>query len=77
MQDGTPPIQFLIRDRDAQYPRAFDSVWTSNTGTIVRTPVPAPNAHAVAERWNRSVREEWLDTILIRNERHLQRVLTA
>ena len=44
---------------------------------IVRTPYRAPNANAVAERWIRSVREECLDHLLILNEAHLRRVLTA
>ena len=31
----------------------------------MRTPVQAPNANAVAERWIRSVREECLDKLLM------------
>ncbi len=34
-------------------------------------------SNAVAERWIRSVREECLDHLLILNEAHLRRVLTA
>src|SRR3712207_4383260 len=45
--------------------------------TIIRTPVQAPNANGVAERWIRSVREECLDRMLMRGERQLQRVLAA
>ena len=49
--------------------------------TIIRTPRypsgEAPNAHALAERWIGSVREECLEEILIVNERHLSRVLTT
>ncbi len=35
----------------------------------------APNAHAVAERWVRSARDECLDHLLIFGKRHLHRVL--
>ena len=41
----------------------------------LRTPVKAPRANELAERWVRSVRNECLDQVLIVNEWHLQRVL--
>lgn len=39
------------------------------------TPLQAPNANAYSERWVRTVREEFLDHILIINEAHLCRAL--
>ncbi len=75
IQDRTAPIHFLIHDRDAKFSVAFDTMFTSEHVTIIRTPVRAPNANAFAERWIRSVREECLDKLLILNERHLHRVL--
>ncbi len=44
---------------------------------MVRTPYRAPTANAIAERWVGSVRRECLDHLLIVNEAHLRRVLTA
>ena len=77
IQDRTVPMRFLIRDRDTKFTAAFDTVFTSENVTIIRTPVRAPNANAFAERWIRSVREECLDRVLILGAEHLRRVLTA
>src|SRR5919112_1968923 len=77
LQDGRLSVRFPIRDRDTKFSAAFDTVFRSEGATIVRTPYRAPNANAVAERWIRSAREECLDHLLILNEAHLRRVLTA
>jgi transposase InsO family protein len=67
--------RFLIRDRDAKFTRAFDDVWRSTGGEVICTPVQAPNANAVAERWIGTVRRECLDQLLIVGRRQLVRVL--
>ena len=68
-------IRFLIRDRDSKYSGPFDQVFRSEQIRIVRTPVRAPKANAVAERFVRTLRAECLDWLLILNRRHLERVL--
>ena len=68
-------VRFLIRDRDSKYSRPFDEVFRSEEIRIVRTPVRAPKANAIAERFVRTVRGECLDWLLILNRRHLERVL--
>lgn len=68
-------VRFLIRDRDSKYSGPFDQVFRSEGIRIVKTPVRAPKASAIAERFVRSVRSECLDWLLILNRSHLERVL--
>ena len=68
-------MRFLIRDRDSKYSGTFDEVFRSGGIRIVKTPVRAPQANAIAERFVRTVRAECLDWLLILNRRHLERVL--
>ena len=42
---------------------------------IIKMPVRAPRANAIAERWIASARRECLDLMLITGERHLRMVL--
>src|SRR5215213_4985947 len=44
-------VRFLIRDRDSKFTRAFDDIWHGLGAQVIRTPIQAPNANAVAERW--------------------------
>jgi putative transposase len=67
--------RFLIRDRDSKYSGPSDEVFRSEGIRMVKTPVRAPKAKAIAERFVRTVRTECLDWLLILNRRHLQRVL--
>jgi putative transposase len=64
-------IKFLVRDRDAKYTSVFDQVFTSLDMRIIQTPVRAPRANAIAERWIGTVRRECTDRLLIYSERHL------
>jgi hypothetical protein len=68
-------VKFLIRDRDTKFVGPFDEVLTSIGARVVKTPVRAPRANAFAERFVRTTRTECLDWLLIRDERHLERVL--
>ena len=68
-------VRFLIRDRDSKYSGPFDEVFRSESIRIVMTPMRAPKANAIAERFVRTVRSECLDWLLILNRRHLEHVL--
>jgi putative transposase len=67
--------RFLIRDRDSKYSGPFDEVFLSEQIRIVLTPIRAPKANAIAERFVRTLRAECLDWLLILNRRHLELVL--
>jgi transposase InsO family protein len=75
LDDRLADFTFLIRDRDSKFTGVFDAVFASEGIRILRTPVRAPRANAIAERWIGTVRREVLDRMLIVNRRHLETVL--
>lgn len=73
--DRAAQFRYLIRDRDSKFTGVFDAVFASEDIRILRTPVLAPRANAIAERWIATVRRELLDLMLILDRRHLETVL--
>jgi hypothetical protein len=70
-------VRFLIHDRDTKFCGPFDTTIRSEGVRVIETPLQAPKANAIAERWVRTVRTECLDHLLIVGRRHLEQVLRA
>ena len=51
LHDQPSRFRYLIRDRDSKYTREFDAVFESVGIEIVKNPVRAPKANAIAERF--------------------------
>jgi putative transposase len=80
LREATPyghAPKYLICDHDSKFGSCFRRVATTSGIKLLKTPVHAPRANAVCERFMRSVRKECLDHLLILHERQFQRVLNA
>jgi transposase InsO family protein len=77
IQEGSLSVTMLLHDRDGKFPPSFDAVFKSEGLEVALSPPRSPWANGVAERGVRSVGHECLDQLLILNEHHLLRVLTA
>ena len=75
LDDRANRFRFLIRDRDSKFTAAFDAVFAGADMRIIRTPIRAPRANAIAERFIGTLRRECLDHFLITGSRHLDVVL--
>ncbi len=67
--------RYLIFDRDAKF--GFETLEAVKTigSEPVRTSFRSPSQNGVAERWVESCRRDLSDHVIVRNERHLRRLL--
>lgn len=75
LEDEKRIVRFLIRDRDAKFVGPFDDVMRSRRGARHPHARSIARANAFTERFVRTATTEGLDWLLIRGERHLERVL--
>ncbi len=68
--------RYLIRDNDAKYGTEFDRVALGAGIEVLHTPIAAPRANSVCERFLGSLRRECLDCLFILSERHLRQCVT-
>jgi hypothetical protein len=61
IRDEGVPVRFLIRDRGAMFPPAFNTECAGASVTIIGTPYRKRKTSAVSECWLQSVREKYLD----------------
>ena len=67
--------KYLIRDNDGKYGHKFKYVLESSGIKDINTPVRAPRANAICERFIGTLKQNCLDHYLILHERQLRRVV--
>ncbi|MFD4644825.1 integrase core domain-containing protein [Streptomyces sp. NPDC058441] len=68
-------VTYLIRDRDAKFPRLFDEILADAGIEVVLSGVQVPRMNSIMERWVQTCRHELLNRTLIWNQRHLLHAL--
>ena len=66
---------YLIHDRDRVWGAGFGQRTSAMDIKSLRTPIQAPRANSIAERWVRTARRECLDHLIPLSEDHLRRIL--
>jgi putative transposase len=73
---GDHSYRFVIHDRDSIFSGELDEGVTAMGVRVIRTPVRAPKANAVCERFGGTLRRECLDFLIPVHELHLKRILS-
>ena len=68
--------RYLIFDRDAKFGLDAIAAVRAMDSQPVRTSFRSPWQNGIAERWVGSCRRDLLDHVIVRDERHLKRLLS-
>ena len=69
---GDHPYRFVIHDRGSIFSQGLDQAVTDLSVRVLRTPVRAPKANSVCERFGGTLCRECLDYLIQINDRHLK-----
>ncbi|MGW3473023.1 integrase core domain-containing protein [Saccharopolyspora sp. NPDC000995] len=72
--DRAATCTYLIRDRDAKFTAAFDTILASKGIAVTKTPPRSPNCNPHAQRFTRFVREECTNRVLIFDRGHAKKI---
>ncbi|WP_223838752.1 transposase [Saccharopolyspora pogona] len=74
LEDAGAHAKYMIRDRDAKFPKLFDQILADAGMQIVLSGIRI-RMNSIIERWVQTLRRELLDRTFIWNERHLHHAL--
>lgn len=69
--------RYALHDRDSKFCALFRATLASGGIKAIQLPARSPNLNAYAERWVRSVKEEFLSKLILFGEGSLQRAASA
>jgi len=72
---GDHSYRFVLHDQDSIFSRELDQSVTAMGVRVLQTPVRAPKANSICERFGGTLRRECLDFFIPLNERHLKLIL--
>jgi len=70
-----PNCKYLVHDRDTLYTQKFEQILKDFGITPVKTPPQSPNLNPFIERFNRSIKYECLNNMIIFGEKNLRKFL--
>ncbi len=69
-------IRYVLHDRDSKFCASFKAILKTGGVKCVALPPQSPNLNAFAERWVRSVKDEFLSKLILFGQSSLKRAVT-